>query len=144
MMKQQGATLIGVLIALLILAVGLVALVKFQGQLMRNRIGLSQQTEAMVLARNKLAELRHYVVINPIGGLPAYQNIASGTSTQSDPNTSYNLAWTVTDVLTPPHKIIRVDVSWIDSSNTSQTVTLDSIIGKTDPRESGKVAASLP
>lgn len=143
MKKQQGISLIEVLIALLVLAGGIITLAKFQGDLLRARVDLNQQSQAVMLAQNKIEDLRHYTVINTTGGKKAYDDIASGTSTVSGTSTTYTVTWTVTDNSSPPHKVVRVTVSWTDSKNVAQSVTLDSIVGKVDPTTSGQVTQGL-
>jgi len=67
-MKKRGFTLIEVLISLAILAIGVVVIVKFQGDLLRNMGSTQQQSEAVSLAENKLNELRNYVVLTTFNG----------------------------------------------------------------------------
>lgn len=143
-MKQQGASLVEVLIALVILGVGVIVLVKFQGDLTRDRGYVSQQNAAMVIAKNKIEDLRHYTEIATGGGGVAYDDIASGTQTVTGANTDYTLTWTVTDVVSPPHKLLTVTVSWTDTANNAQSITLNSIVAPNDPEVSGTVMNSLP
>lgn len=138
-----GMTLIEVLIALAILATGVIVLVKFQGDLLRNVSQSQQQSEAMVIAEGKMDELRNYSVIETTGGATAYDDISSGTSSVVGNNVTYTLTWTVTNVSSPPHKSIRVTVSWTDSGNKSESITLDSIVSPSDPAKSGEYMKGL-
>jgi type IV pilus modification protein PilV len=144
MKKQQGITLLEIVIALLILAAGIIALVKFQGDLMRSRVELSQETEALMLAQNQMETLRYYQVLNTTSGFIAYQDIATGSSNVSKTTATYTVAWTITANTAPDYKTAAVTVTWTDPMNTTQTVTLNSIIGKIDPAVSGAGMASLP
>lgn len=141
--KQQGISLVEVLISLVVVTVGLVALVQFQSDMMRNRNLMSQQSEAVTLANDKLDELRQYEVLDTTAGKKAYQDIASGSSTVSGTNATYNVVWTVTEVNDPPYKTIQVTVTWTDASNQSQTITLSSIVAKIDPKISGSISQGL-
>lgn len=144
MKKQRGITLVEVLIALAILAAGIIALVKFQGDLMRNRIELSQETEALMLAQDQMESLRYYQVLNTTAGYIAYQDKVSGSTALTRTTTTYTVTWTVTAFTAPDYKTATVTVTWTDPMNVTQTTTLNSIIGKIDPAVSGSVMASLP
>lgn len=141
--RQTGATLLEILIALIILMTGVLIMTKFQSDITRSRSSINQQSEAMLIATNKLDGLRHYVVLNSAAGSPAYEDISSGNSTVTGMNGTYNLNWTVTENMTPSYKTIRVTVTWTDQSNQTQNITLDSIIGKMDPTASGRVMQNL-
>lgn len=141
--KQAGVTIIEVLIALFILAAGLVALLKFQSNLLQNRGLVSQRSEAVSLAENKLEDLRHYVTINTTAGVKAYDDIAGGSSSFSGTSTSYTLTWTVAESTDPPYKAITITVTWTDAAGGSQSVTLDTIVGKVDPAMSGTIMQGL-
>lgn len=141
--RQAGLTLIEILIAMAILAAGIVVIVKFQGDLMRNLGSTQQQAEAMSIAESKLNELRYYTVIESGGSGTAYDDIGSGNETTTSNNTTYTTVWTVTDVEDPPHKVIQVTVTWTDSTAQSQSVTLETIIGQVDPAKSGEVMQGL-
>lgn len=141
--KQVGLTLIEILIAMAILAGGIVVIVKFQGDLMRNLGATQQQAEAISLAESKLNELRNYTVIESGGSGTAYDDISSGSETVSNNSTTYTTTWNVTNVSDPPHKVIQVTVSWSDSAGQTQSVTLESIVGEVDPAKSGEVMQGL-
>lgn len=144
MRKQRGLSLIEILIALLILAAGVIALAKYQGDMVRNRAEVNQQNYAMELAQDKIENLRHYEVITTTAGKKAYDDIVNGTSSVVGVSATYTLTWTVTDNVSPPYKTVRVTVTWTDSTNTSRTITLDTVIGKVDPVTSGKATQALP
>lgn len=141
--QQHGMTLVEVLVALLVLSVGVVALVKFQSDVIRNQNIVNQHSEAIAIAKNKLDELRKFEVIATTTGKTAYDDIVDGTSTVSGTNASYSLSWTVVDVTDPPHKKVTVTVTWTDHHNTSRSISMESIIGKVDPNTSGTVSKNL-
>ena len=143
MKQQKGISLIEVLIALVILATGFVVLIEFQANLSRKVSGISQQFEAKVIAQDRLDQLRHFVALTTAEGSPSYQQIVSGNATVSKPGTTYAVVWTVSTVANPPHKVVRVVVSWTDQANASQSVVIDGIIGANDPMNTGTVSQSL-
>lgn len=142
--KNAGITLLEVLIALAILSAGIIALVKFQGDLMRNRVVLSQESEALMLAQDQMESLRYYQVLNTTAGYIAYQDKATGTSTVTKPTATYTVAWTITPNTAPDYLTATVTVTWTDPMNVTQTTTLNSIIGRIDPATSGQVISNLP
>ena len=142
-MKKRGFTLIEVLISLAILAIGVVVIVKFQGDLLRNMGSTQQQSEAVSLAENKLNELRNYVVLTTAEGTPSYEQIVNGTQTTTNNNTTYTTTWVVTTVASPPYKTVVITVSWTNSENATESVSLESIIGAVDPTKTGAVMHGL-
>ena len=142
-MQAKGLSLIEVLIALLILVAGFVVLVRFQADLSRNTTMINQQLTAKTLAEDKLNELRHFSVINTTPGATAYADIVSGSASTLKQRILYTTTWTVTEADTPPRKTIRVSVTWTDQTNTARSITLESIVGRTDPFISGSISQSL-
>jgi len=140
---QKGASLIEVLIALLILATGIVALVKFQGSLLQSRTLVNQRSVAVQLAESKLEELRHFSVIATTPGYTAYEDIASGTSSIAGVSAIYTMTWTVTENTNPSYKSITVTVTWTDPTGGAQSVTLNTIVGSVDPALSGTIMQGL-
>lgn len=135
--------MVEVLIAIIILAGGLIALVNFQADLFRGHSDTSQHSQALQLAQNKLSDLRRYTVLDTTSGQFAYQDIANGNDSQVIGNTSFTRAWTVTESTSPPYKTVAVTVSWTNRQNEAKSVTLDSIIGKVDPAISGEVTQDI-
>lgn len=142
-MRTRGFTLIEVLISLAILAIGVVIIVKFQGDLLRNMGSTQQQSEAVSLAENKLNELRNYVALTTAEGTPSYEQIVDGSQITINNNTTYTISWDVTPVTTPPYKTVVITVSWTNSANSTESVSLESIIGAVDPTKTGAVMQGL-
>lgn len=144
MKKQKGVSLIEILIALIILATGVVTLMKLQGDLIRGRGLTGQQSQALMIMQNKIDELRNYQVLTTTTGYTAYDDIVSGSSVVTGDTTNYNLAWTVTDQTNPDRKEVQITATWTDASNATQTLTLDTMIGRVDPTVSGVLMQALP
>lgn len=164
----RGFSLIEVLIALAVLAVGLAAVAKFQASVFEYSAGAKERAIAARLAEEKIADLRYYEVLPATAGKIAYQDIAtnaggtlpSGTVTIS--NVDYSRSWTVANYyypitgLTPiygvpatttvpspapayPHfKRVTVTIQWTDQNNDTQKVEVSTIISAHDPAKSGK------
>lgn len=144
MNQQSGVSLIEVLIALVVLAGGIVALIKFQAHLSQNRGIINQQSEAVQIAESKLEELRHFSVLTTTPGATAYDDISGGSTNVAGVSATYSLSWTVTDNTDPPHKVIVVTVSWTDPAGSAQSVMLTTIVAPADPSVSGRIMQGLP
>lgn len=131
--KQIGLTLIEVLISITILAAGVVVLVKFQGDLLRNLGVAHQHSTAIALAESRLNQLRNQT----------YANIVAGNASDTLNNVSYSTTWAVVTNTDPDYKTITVTVSWTDQRGTNQSVQLQTIVSNVDPANSGKVMQSL-
>jgi Tfp pilus assembly protein PilV len=134
MKKQWGQGLIETVISLLIISGGVVALIQFQHNLAYGNTLSQQQAEATILATSQIEAFRNFGVINNTAGYTSYQSIASGTSTSTGSNTTYNLSWTVTtSSTTPTYKTVDITVTWNDINGGSQNIRLTSIITGLDP-----------
>lgn len=97
----RGFSLIEVLIALAVLAVGLAAVAKFQATVFGYSAGAKERAIAARLAEEKIADLRYYEVLPTTTGKIAYQNIATNaggalaSGTVSISNVGYTRSWTV-------------------------------------------------
>ncbi len=113
--RETGFSLLEVLIALIVLAVGLISVAKFQGTIIKSGSLAKARTVATHLAQEKLDDLRNYEVLittdpttfaivgcNVAGKMRYYciannagGALASGTSTVA--NVAYTRTWTVQD-----------------------------------------------
>ncbi len=137
--KQRGITLVEVLITIVVVVIGVLALAKLEKTLWYHGQLLEQQHQALALAQQKIEELRQFETLKTETGKLAYQDIVSGSSNVSKSNTSYAVAWNVSEYVDPDYKSINVTVTWSDSSSASHNVNLVSRISKTDPEWTGKV-----
>lgn len=104
----RGFSLIEVLIALAVLAVGFAAVAKFQATVFEYSAGAKERAIAARLAEEKIADLRHYETLAAAAsGIISYRDIgtnAGGTlpnGTVTISNVSYNRSWTVVDYYYP-------------------------------------------
>ena len=159
--RPAGFSLVEILIAMAVIAFGLVSIGKLQVQLIRAGGGSKARTTAVYLAQRKMDDLRDYSALT---GTPSYSGItnngggqiAAGTVTMD--NATFTLAWTsddyyysgfnsiaTTTVPTPTpsypdFKQVQVTVSWTDAGNEAQSVVVETAIAPLDPRKSGLVA----
>jgi hypothetical protein len=136
--------LIEALVALLIMAFGMLALVGLQGNLRRSADLSKQRGEAIRLAQREMEGLRAYSVLaqadpgNPVPGVLAYAQITSAANANAgdaNSNAVFSLTRTVIDssLVRPEQKAVRVQVNWIDRAEGAQFVLIDSIIARADP-----------
>jgi type IV pilus modification protein PilV len=154
--NEAGISLLEVLFAVLLLAVGVLANMRFQRQAYRE-VGLaSARVVASELATEKLDDLRAFSVLNTTTGRRAFQDIgnntggsiASGTVTVD--NQVFTRSWTVVNWYyastgaaatttvpagggLPAMKEVTVTLSWTDLNNNAQSLSLSGVIAGTDP-----------
>lgn len=143
----SGFTLIEVMLALLILAIGILGISKLQGTLVKNTSDANQRAVAVALAQKKIDDLRSYAELDMSGASDwscppnaatnltaaslAYADIADNTGgaplcdadliANTDiqiGNTNYQLAWDVT----PYEFVTNVATAMADASSAAPTV----------------------
>jgi type IV pilus modification protein PilV len=147
----RGFTLLEALIALLVIAFGMLAIAGFQMTLSRASDFAKQRSEATRLAQEKLEELRAFAqVAAPAVGEPdvfnytedvvtsAAAEVFSPTDSSYTSNTAYSRSWVVTTpVVNDPFKTVTVTVAWTDRAGDPRDVTLSSVISRSDPIDIG-------
>jgi Tfp pilus assembly protein PilV len=137
--RSSGEGLLETMATLVLIAVSVLALIRFQNYLAYTGSTTRQQSDATILAINQIEKLRDFQVINNTSGYTSYQSIASGTSTSSTATTTYTTTWTVTPFTNPNYKTIDVTVSWTDRYNTAQSIRLTSMVASLDPAFSASI-----
>lgn len=125
--QNKGAGLVEILITLLIIAMGVLALARFQQGLVYNDDISQQESDAVIIATSKIESLRDYKTITD------YNTIASGSETSVKNNTTYTINWTITTFASPSYKTINVSVSWPDRYGTMQTIAQETKLAGLDP-----------
>lgn len=152
--KQGGVTLIEAMVAMVIMAFGMVALIGLQSNLRRSGDLAKQRGEAVRIAQQRIEQLRDYSVRSSAeaasapAGVKAYQDIA----TLNDPvnagdansNASYMLSQTVTpwveaSTATETMKGVSINVSWLDRAGETQFIETHAFIASADPGLSGSL-----
>lgn len=120
--NQRGFTLVEVLVAMTIFAVGLLGVAGIQGSMMRKNVSAIRNTEATSLIVDKIEEIRN----------TPYDNIAAGVENESALGTSniFSRRTTVQNDTPVPGetKTVTVDVSWNDPNQ--RTFTMATIVCK--------------
>lgn len=163
---QRGVTLIEALVALLVMSFGMVALVGLLGNLRQSGDLAKQRSEAMRIAQAEMETLRSFAVLKKVGGEAASvkdyeQDLIDPVEARTEPGENTNTSFVVTRTVTPlvsgvtlaagevePQTIrgqtVKVTVSWNDRTGTAQSITLDSIIARTDPAYSLALGVTPP
>ncbi len=137
--RQTGFSLVETLVAIAVLAVGLISMAKFQGTVLQDSSVAKARTEAVTQGETKLDQLRVFVDINGYNSITSRptNNPDIVTAAAAGSNTDYSRTWAVTNVATPPHKLLTMQVTWPDKQGNvtpDTTTTLATIIGQIDPR----------
>ena len=98
--RQGGFTILEVMIAISILAIGLLAVFSTQTTSIRANTNANRLTEGMTLAQDKMEELLAL----------SYDDVNTDGSPVSDPG-GYTISWTVDDMVFPNTKLITVTVA---------------------------------
>lgn len=147
--QSRGFTLIEVMLALLILALGILGITKLQGTLIKNSSDANQRAVAVALAQKKIDDLKSFTELAMTGssdwGCPApalnaaslaYADIADNTGgapgcaanllANTDipiGNTNYQLSWDVT----PYQFVSNVATAMTDASSAAPTVDFKNV-----------------
>ena len=148
---QRGISLIEALVAMAVMAFGMLGVLGMQTTLRGNSDVSKQRSEAVRVAQAAMETHRGFSVLDAAPGRKAYAAIisaAAAAASQADANATFQRTDTVLtfpansaqqDYL-PLFKSVVVDVTWEDRGNVTQSVRLNSIIAGVSP----EIAASLP
>ncbi|MES2101204.1 MAG: prepilin-type N-terminal cleavage/methylation domain-containing protein [Pseudomonadota bacterium] len=153
--RQAGFTLLEALVAFLVMAFGMLAIAGFQTTMSRNSDVAKQRSEAVRLGQQKIESLRTFqqvtsdgagTIVNfeddVVAGGPEIINPSSADAYAT--NTTYTRQWWITknDGVTVAgtgdlEKWLLVQVSWTDRAGDPQSVSLRSVISRSDPIDLG-------
>lgn len=161
--RVAGFSLIEVLIAVVVLAFGLLALAALQTRLIQSSSDAKAQSAGLALAKDKLEEMRSYT------SLTGYAALNTGSDSVVDTagslgGVNYSRAWTVKRyalatgataftqlaagnvtgnlpsgyITNNEFKTIDVRVTWADATGQSRTVAMEDAIASLDPADTAK------
>lgn len=132
--RYSGFILIEAMVAVLIVALGILALSKLEAMVMSTAGESRARSEAMALARIKMDELRNVIVQSQYAANFPTSPI-SGNDTPDSPSgspTAYKRYWTYKKNGTLSQTLVKIEVRWTGSSGNVQNVYLNSIVGWDD------------
>ncbi len=127
--KQEGFTLVELMIAVAILAIGLLALAGLQVTAIRGNLSSKGQTTAVMLAEAKMEEFKN----TAFSSLSNVTNQADSNNPLNESGQSggrYNRYWTIQNYAGSSNmKQITVTVSWTETIG-SRSISLDTVVAK--------------
>lgn len=141
---QRGVSLIEALVALAVMAFGMLGIVGIQSSLRFNADVSKQRAEAVRVAQESLERWRSFSTMPITAGKVGWADIADLVEpvTGYATNASYSRAVTVVDNPGQNFKTVTVDVSWSDRSGNPMTVSLKSVIHRSPAALAGSLAIS--
>lgn len=143
MKPMRGVSLIEALVALAVMAFGLLGVVALQSTMRQNADIAKQRSEAVRIAQEAIETYRGFSALDSTAGVVAYADIATTGATVVagvTSNTSFTRAETVTISANGGGKTLVVDVSWNDRTGQQQSVRLSTSISRTLPALAGSLA----
>ncbi len=147
--QQRGVSLIEALVALAVMAFGILGVVGMQLSLRSNGDIAQQRAQAVRIAQEEIEHWRTFTTLTmppPAGHALSYGQITSTPATAlsaaeiGSSNTTYTLTKVVTESFSPRQKTLQVQVDWNDRTGAVQTVVLRSVVGAVLPELSGSLA----
>ncbi|NVZ11332.1 hypothetical protein HW932_18950 [Allochromatium humboldtianum] len=140
---QSGIALLETLMAISVMGFGLIAISKFQGNMVRNTSFVHEQNLAIKAAESKIEEMRSFQTLAVTTGMTSYDGIVTGSDTVTSGVVTFNRSWTVTPRTSPGlFKEVIVSVTWNDAQNLGRTVQISSLIQGFDPKTLASVIRS--
>lgn len=145
--RQRGITLVEALVAMAIMAFGILGVVGVQSTLRFNADVSKQRAEAVRIAQAQIETWRGFTVlvmpVPPGGHTTALANLVSGTTTiTGTSNTDFTVTNTVTPIGTSVARAVEVQVSWTDRIGNPQSVVLGTQIAGVLPEVSGSLSVA--
>lgn len=141
--RHRGVSLVEALVALVVMAFGMLSLVNVQSTMRLSVDMAEQRTAATHIATEEIENLRLFNAVQT--GNPAWDHIASRTvdpypQANGAGNTNYRLVRTVSTAADTSQKIVTVQVLWTDRTGSEQSVRIDTVVAGIDPALSGLVS----
>ena len=144
---QAGLSLVEVLVAVIVFAIGLLAIAALQGKLVRGGADAKARTVAANLAEQRLEQFRSFTSGSAYGDIAAVAEASASTETVSGVN--YKVWWDVDEYYFPAgggaavlgttpsgssdFKMVRIHVDWTEPTGADQETLLEDIISNSPP-----------
>jgi len=139
---RRGIALIEALVALAVMAFGMLAVAGVQVTLRQNADIAKQRSEAVRLAQAEIERWRAFTSIGlGAAGAVTYGNLVGIVlPAVSGSNAQFTVARSVDEPANLAYKMMRVDVSWVDRNGQAQSVRLSTAIHRVAPELAGTVS----
>ena len=140
----RGFVLIEVMVAILIVALGILALAQLESHVVGAAGEAKSRSTAMALARSRIDDLRGTILKSQYD-----TNLASGSGSQTVQlnGIDYSVAWTVANTTSGSNalenRLVQVDVTWTDRAGNTQHVYLNTQVAWNDPALSSATRRDL-
>lgn len=141
--SRRGFALIEAVIAMLVVAVGLLILGATFLKLARAEDVAKQRGEATRLVEERIEAMRSYTQITAANSVVSWNGLASG-SDSFESNTVFNRSWTLGGTSADTMRTLQVTVDWTDRSGEAQTISMATVVSRTDPSDVGSLGFPLP
>lgn len=141
--RSRGVSLVEAMVALAVMAFGMLAVVGVQSTLRLNGDIAKQRSEATRIAERQMERQRMFTSVNVAAGTFAFDNIVDTPEeavTGVTTNTTFTVQREVIDTADPPAKALRMTVRWTDRAGQPQQVVLSSVLSSAVPALSGTLA----
>lgn len=143
--KQLGVSLVEALVALGVMAFGILGIAGIQSSLRTNSDIAKQRSEALRVAQQLMEDRRGFQSLDVDGATPSFNGIV--TESLGDlvgTNATFSRSVTATDANTGRVKNLIVTVQWTDRAGEVQRVELRSSIAGNTPELSGSLGTAAP
>ncbi|WP_345552437.1 prepilin-type N-terminal cleavage/methylation domain-containing protein [Microbulbifer aestuariivivens] len=142
--QQRGIGLIEVLIAMFVLAFGVLALSKMQGEFFGESAASKARSEALAIAQGRLEDMRNYMhEADTLAEFNALYPAAAGLNqaTINGVNASFSRSENISAAAGDDIRRVEVEVQWQDQAGETQSVSLNTEISFVPPGAPGALAA---
>ena len=140
--KNSGFGLIEILVTLGILSVGILGVTSLHGVIARQSSDNKARSEAMSIAQSRIEDMRNYT--NAAGSVTGFNTLYSDTTgfgnSASITGVSTDFTRTESIATSGTKKLVAVRVAWLDPTEVTQTVTLNTEFSFVSPRKVGDSA----
>lgn len=139
--KERGVSIVEALVALAVMAFGMLGVVGLQAAMRYNADIAKQRSEAVRIAQERIEQARAYLTLTGSG---SFASIVAVTDPQTvtDYTTNTTYSWTSATPLVqadPPLKMYEVRVTWSDRNDQTQEVVLRTNIAGVAPELAGSL-----
>lgn len=136
---RRGVSLIEAIVAMAVMAFGLVAIVGLQATLRGNADVSRQRAEAVRVAQEEIERWRAFISLQDDAAAVDFNDIVTSNAQLDGLNAAYTITRTVPPQAAPGPKTVQVRVSWTDRTGQAQWVTLNTAIAGIAPDLAGSL-----